>query len=356
MLYPVILAGGSGTRLWPWSRDNFPKQFLRVDDRKSLLQNCLHKVRNPQQFHSPYIVINHKHSELLKKINANIIIEPRAKGTAPAITLAALALYQQDKEAVMLAIPADIHIKNNKLFRSLVTKSEELALKRNKLILFGIQALYPETGYGYIKCGRKRSMNLFEITHFIEKPPLDMAKKYIAEGDLWNCGIFIFPTNLLLNEIKKHAPEIYHNCLESFAKAKIYAKDNKLTYYIDPTIFHKCPIDSIDYSVLEKSSNLEVLKSNIDWKDIGSWQAMYELGRKDADGNILRGEVIAIDCKNTHVINNNPGEIITLMGSKNLTVVKSGNATLIMPRKECQKVKQIVALLEKKNKHRYLNT
>ncbi len=336
MLYPVILAGGSGTRLWPWSRVNLPKQFLKVDGQKSLLQNCLDRVQYPQQFHLPYIVVNHKHIDLLKTTNANIIIEPYAKGTAPAITLAALAIQQQDKNAVMLVMPADVHLENNELFCSLLKECEFQALKYNKLVLLGSKAHYPETGYGYIKCGRKRWASLYEVANFIEKPSLVTAKKYIKAGYLWNCGIFVLPINLLLQEIKQHAPEIYHACNKAYIEAKI-----------DPLVFSKCPIDSIDYAVLEKSLNIAVINSDIGWHDIGSWQAMYELGHKNAEGNILKGEVIVIDCKNTHVINDNPRELISLVGCKNLTVVKSGNATIIFPRKDSQKVKEVVAWLKK---------
>jgi mannose-1-phosphate guanylyltransferase/mannose-6-phosphate isomerase len=340
MLYPVILAGGSGTRLWPWSRNDLPKQFLSIDGQKSLLQNCLDRVKDPQQFHVPYIVINHKHINLLKTqtANAHLLIEPQAKGTAPAITLAALTIHQQDKNAVLLVMPADIHIENNELFCSLLRKSEMLALKHNKLLLFGTQALYPETGYGYIKCG-KRISRFYEMDKFMEKPSLAAAKKYITAGYLWNSGIFIFPVNLLLTEIKKHAPEIYHACNKAYTNAKI-----------DPLAFNQCPVDSIDYAVLEKSLNIAVMKCNIGWHDIGSWQAMYNMECKNAEGNILKGEVIVLDCKNTHVINENPKELISLFGCKNLTVVKSGNATIILPRKDSQKVKEVVDWLKKYKK------
>ena len=226
----------------------------------------------------------------------------------------------------------------------------------NKLILFGTKALYPETGYGYIKYGGRIRANLYEVADFIEKPSLITARICIAEGDLWNCGIFIFPVKLLLFEIKKHAPEIYHACNKAYIKAKSHAQNDKRTYHIDPPAFSKCPADSIDYSVLEKSARIAVLKSNIVWNDIGSWRSMYEIGHKDADGNILEGEVIAIDCKNAHIINNNPSEIIALIGSKNLTVVKSGNATIVLPRTDSQKVRQVVELIKKRKKSIYLNT
>lgn len=351
MLYPVILSGGNGTRLWPWSNDKLPKQFIKLLNKKTLLQNTLQRVKDPKLFFPPLIVSNQKHLSLIdqQSSNASIIAEPIAKGTAPAIIMAALILKAIDKDALMLVMPSDVYIKRESAFSSLLKQAELTVRRHNMFILFGMNADYVESGYGYIKSSESvYSKGCFKIEKFIEKPPPKIAKALIAQDYLWNSGIFILPVSLYLEEMLKHAPEVILSCVYAYSKTKKYTRENNKIFEIDKS-FGNCPGGSIDQLLLEKTTKKAVIKCNVGWSDIGSWKALFALKNKDKKGNVFEGKNVAINCNNLHVINNNPKHLIALIGAKDLTVVNINNVTLILSREHSQKVKQLVAQLKKRN-------
>lgn len=340
MLQCVILSGGSGTRLWPLSRELFPKQLINFQGGdETLLQATLSRTKGLLGLAAPAIVCNENHRFLVAEqvrelgvAGAKVILEPCARNTAPAIALAALAA---DSDALLLVLPADHVIQDKAAFQAAVTGAVPIA-EQGALVTFGIVPSAPETGYGYIRCGEAMGL-AFHIDRFIEKPDRETAESFVkAGGYLWNSGMFLFRASRYLEELAKHAPLI----LES-ARAAISAAKSDLDFLrIDSAAFANCPSDSIDYAVMEKTDSAVVVPLNAGWSDVGSWSSLHEALERDSEGNALRGDVLSVDTKGSFVIAES--RLVATVGLKNHVVVETKDAVLVAPKDRVQDVKKLV--------------
>ena len=344
MIIPVILSGGVGSRLWPLSRALYPKQLLPLLGTKTMLQQTVGRIDNKQ----PIIVVCQEiHRFLVKEQleqidvdQAKIILEPEGRNTAPAIAVAAWQALQEDPQATILAMPADHLIMDNAGFLKKIELAQTLA-QRNLLVTFGIKPTYPETGYGYIKTGKLLSKGCFKVDKFVEKPDLNIAQQYLSHGDyFWNSGIFLFKAQVFLDELEKHHPEIYHYCKESYQSLAV---DN---VFIRPqkAAFVKCPDESIDYAVMEKTELAAIVPADIGWSDIGSWKSLWQASPKDQSNNVTHGDVITEQSHNCHIHAGH--RLVTTVGTQNLVIVETADAVLVADKTAVQNVKKIVDKLK----------
>jgi mannose-1-phosphate guanylyltransferase len=349
-LIPVVLCGGSGTRMWPLSRSNYPKQFLNImDEGKSTFQSTL--LRMPSQSEEPILVCNEQHrfilAEQVSKVSKqaqNIILEPECKNTAAAITLAALTASQNGEDPILLVTPADHLIRYEHAFHQTVQKGMKLA-EENKLVTLGVKPEHPETGYGYIQQGSEISSGCHQVNFFTEKPDYDTALDFIEQGNfLWNSGMFLFKASVILKEMAKYSPDIVDCC----ASALLSQQDESIFTRLDHDIFSRCPSDSIDYAVMEKTDGAVVVSMNTGWSDIGSWSSVWELMDKDLDGNGKQGDVICQKSHNNFVHSSN--RLVSLVGMDDVVVVETADAVLVAKKSEVQDIKGLVS--ELKDKHR----
>ncbi len=353
---PIILCGGTGSRLWPLSRESFPKQFLslNLNENKSLLQKTQERLKNIKNIESPIIICNEKHrfiaAEQMREINVSpkkILLEPFGRNTAPAITLSALLAMEDYSNPNLIVLSADHQIKNEKNFveaiKRGITYSED-----NKLVTFGVLPTCPHTGYGYIQ-GKdpfnKKEIKGIEIIKFIEKPSYEKACKLIKNKCYtWNSGIFLFKAKQILEEIEKYNPEILECC-----KKSINNKTSDLEFQrLDKNAFDKCPNISIDYAVMEKTRKGIVLPMDVGWSDIGNWQAVWENSKKDTNGNAIEGNVIVEDSKNCFFKTEN--RLVVGLGLENLIVVDTRDVLLVSRRDQAQKLKEVVKKLNSSGK------
>lgn len=342
---PVILSGGSGTRLWPVSRKTYPKQLLPLTGGKySMLQETVLRVKNLGE---PIVVANEDHrflvAQQLHQLNkkADIILEPAGKNTAPAIALAALAAIKKNPDAIMVVLPADHRIEKNTEFQRAL-KTAIAAAKKNWLVTFGIVPSHPETGYGYIKAASSKKTSACAILEFVEKPNLATAKRYLKSGKYyWNSGMFVFKASLYLQALQQHAPQILKHCTAAFDGAQ-----HDLDFIrVDKAAFMKSPEDSIDYAimekaVMEKTSKAMMVPLNAGWSDLGSWSSVWDVMKKDKNRNVIVGDVIAQDCRNSLFFAED--HLIAAIGVDDLVVVDTSDALLIARKDRVQEVKKIV--------------
>lgn len=344
-ILPVILSGGSGTRLWPLSREAYPKQFLPLVDADTMLQATWRRVA-PIAGARPIVVANHEHrfmvAEQLREAGvepAAVILEPIGRNTAPAIAIAALqAIADGSSDALLLVLPSDHVVTNDSAFHASVAEATAAATA-GKLVTFGIVPTGPETGYGYIKAFAGTGARAVES--FVEKPDLATAKDYVESGQFfWNSGMFLFKASRYLEEMKRLQPTMLSSCEKALANAQRDADFIRL----DPETFSACPSDSIDYAVMEKTSDATVVVLDAGWSDVGSWSALWEVSVKDKDGNAHYGDVIEIDCKNTYAYGS---RLIALVGLEDVVVVETDDAVLVGNRHRIQEVKEIVAQIKR---------
>ncbi|MEP3226015.1 MAG: mannose-1-phosphate guanylyltransferase/mannose-6-phosphate isomerase [Parasphingorhabdus sp.] len=350
LITPVILSGGSGTRLWPVSTDERPKQFLNLNGPLSMFQLTLERCLEPKLFNPPIIVGSTKHAALAEKqleetgiTAAAHILEPCARNTAPAIALAALAC--ENPQDLMLVMPSDHIIKNVSAFQKAVRQSLPLA-KARWLVTFGITPNKPETGYGYIQQGDNivGSVDSFAAKRFVEKPNMENAEKMLAEGGhYWNAGIFLFRADTFLSVLGEQAPEM----LEAAQKAMDGAHRDGTQVKPDEPSFASAPSDSIDYAVMEKAEKVAVTPVDPGWSDVGSWDSLYEISSADDQSNVVTGTVTMIESSNNLV--HADGMEISTYGIENLIIVASQNKVMVMPRSESQNVRKIVMEKNKDN-------
>ena len=351
----VVMAGGEGSRLWPVSRSSFPKQFINLVSGNSMLQDTILRVdENCRE--EPYIVCNDSTRflvvEELQNINlsnANIILEPVGRNTAPAIALAA-AHAMKDDDPVMLVLSADHVILDKSKFQIAVEIARQQALDGN-LVTFGIVPSHPETGYGYIKKSKGCDADkAFSVSAFVEKPNLEKAKDYISSGDyLWNSGMFMFRASRYLEELKKFEPKIHSICIEAVKQAT-----QDLDFIrISEEIFQDCPNTSIDYAVMEKTGAAVVVPLDAGWSDVGSWLSLYEVSVKDKSNNVITGDSICIDTKNTLIRGDE--RLIATIGVDDLVIVDTKDALLVAKKDQSQKVKEVTNKLKQKGRSEYFS-
>ncbi|MFN6942747.1 MAG: mannose-1-phosphate guanylyltransferase/mannose-6-phosphate isomerase, partial [Parvibaculum sp.] len=347
MIYPVILSGGVGSRLWPISRSLYPKQLLPlVSDLPMMLETAL-RVRDGTRFAAPIIVSNDEHRFIIAQQmrEAGIaplahILEPQGRNTAPAAAAAATFVQSHDPQGILLILPADHHISNAQAFLDAIAKGETLA-GAGHLVTFGVLPSGPETGYGYIKRGKViEGTGAFAVERFVEKPDFETAKSYLAEGGYdWNAGIFMFRADTILDEMRKHCPEIAARASEAVLKG---ARDLDFLR-LDAEAFGASPSNSIDYAVMEHAANVAVVPADMGWSDIGSWSALWEIGAKDESGNVISGDVLTADTKNSYIRAENG--LVATVGVENLIIVETGDVMLVASRDRVQEVKAIVERL-----------
>ena len=355
----VLLSGGSGTRLWPLSREAHPKQFLPLLGEQSLLQATWQRVRelpgvaasvdaDKSAVDKLIVIANEEHrflvAEQLRQVDAHpaaLILEPVGRNTAPAIAVAALRSMQDNRDPLLLVLPSDHVVRDEVAFRAAVQAALPVA-KRGALVTFGIVPTAAETGYGYIRAARGEASVALKIEQFVEKPGLATAQRYLAEGDYyWNSGMFLFRASRYLAELEQFAPKMLAQCRAALAGAKL----DRDFLRLDRAAFEGCPADSIDYAVMEKTADAVVLPIDVGWSDVGSWSALWQLAEQDGDGNAHRGDVIALDCTDTLAWGER--RLIALIGLRDLVVVDTDDALLIAHRDRVQDVKEIVARLKR---------
>jgi mannose-1-phosphate guanylyltransferase/mannose-6-phosphate isomerase len=340
---PIILAGGTGSRLWPLSRELYPKQLLRLTNHTSLLQTTLLRIHGLPDVLPPVIVVGEDHrfitqsqvEELESFEDFSILLEPVGKNTAPAICGAAEFCRQQGEDIVLLVLPADHVVMNTDKFEEVVLQAAELAAG-GAIVTFGIKPTGPETGYGYIEQGEEN-----RVVSFKEKPELAVAVEYLAKGNyFWNSGMFAFTVKTFTREMEKFAPEILSCMAESVEKG---TTDGRF-FRFDKSAMIKCPSDSIDYALMEKTSIAAVVAADLGWSDIGSWQALWNVLEKDGNGNVSKGDVLLEDTKNCLIKSEN--KLVATVGMEDTLVVETADAILVAPLSRSQDVKKVVNRLK----------
>lgn len=350
MFQPIIIAGGTGSRLWPLSRELYPKQFHQLYGDKTMLQATIERLQNLDCL-PPIVICNENHrfivAEQLRQIgqlNHNIILEPVGKNTAPAIALASFCVTQNGDNPNLLILPADHVILNTEAFEQSIQNALPY-LDDNKLVTFGIVPKTPETGYGYIQCGRKLQETGFIVNQFVEKPDQQTAQSYLDDGGyLWNSGMFSFKAQSYLNELKQYRQDIYDICRKATEQL-----DNDLDFIrIDAEIFKTCPEDSIDYAVMEKTADAVVVPMDAGWNDVGSWSSLWEVSDKDEQGNSKHGDVLCINSQNNFVFAETG--LVATVGIQDNIIVQTKDAVLVTNKENAQNVKLLVKQLQKDNR------
>ena len=358
---PVILSGGSGSRLWPLSRQHYPKQLLPLVGDQTLLQDTITRLKNlPNVSNTITVICNETHrflvAEQLREISVKadaLLLEPIGRNTAPALTLAAIANRESGCDDVLLVMPADHVIQNTKVFQQTLTEGSKLALK-DMFVTFGIVPTKAETGYGYIKQGKAIDGESFFIDHFVEKPDKVNAHKYLDSGDfLWNSGIFMMKSSIWLQQIGQHSPEILSACDKAYANGK----EDLDFYRIDYEAFSTCPSNSIDYAVAEKmvldsKTQFAVVRLEAGWSDVGSWAELWNIGDKDDNGNVIKGDVVTINSKNSIFYSQH--RLIAGVGLKDTVVVETEDAVLVSHCDRAQDVKKVAELFKSEYRKKHL--
>jgi mannose-1-phosphate guanylyltransferase/mannose-6-phosphate isomerase len=362
----VLLSGGSGTRLWPLSREAHPKQFLPLLGEQSLLQATWRRVRelpgvagsgaagDEPAADKLIVIANEEHrflvAEQLRQVDARpsaLILEPVGRNTAPAIAVAALRAMRAMRangDPLLLVLPSDHVVRDEAAFHAAVLAALPVA-ERGALVTFGIVPTAPETGYGYIRAQHGDASGALKIERFVEKPDLATAQQYLAEGGYyWNSGMFLFRASRYLDELGKFAPRMLAQCRAALAGATL----DRDFLRLDRAAFEACPADSIDYAVMEKTADAFVLPIDVGWSDVGSWSALWQLAEQDGDGNAHRGDVLALDCVDTLAWGER--RLIALIGLRDIMVVDTDDALLVAHRDRVQEVKDIVARLKREER------
>ena len=345
-LIPVLLCGGSGTRLWPLSRTHYPKQFIPLVGETSLLAQTLERVSGVSRGAAPLVVCNENHRfmtaavlEQCQQTASAILLEPEGRNTAPAIAVAALEALAIGDDPVLLVLAADHVITDVAAFERSVLLAESAAM-RDQLVTFGITPSRPETGYGYIRAGEMVGDGIFEVASFVEKPSLETATDYVESGEYyWNSGMFLFRARRYLDELEAVRPKMLVAARAAHAKA---VRDGVFVH-LDAEAFGNCPNESVDYAVMEEAKQTAMVTLNAGWSDIGSWSALHEATALDEQGNAVRGDVMLMDTENSYVYADQG--LVTTVGIKGLVVVSTPDALLVASRDRVQDVRKLVQRL-----------
>jgi len=355
MFIPVILAGGSGSRLWPLSRYQHPKQFLSLDGRQqgTMLQRTLSRL-DGLEHGDPLVVTNEQYRfvvaeqlQLKRHVSRRVILEPLARNTAPAIALAAFEASRNGADPVLLVLAADHFIEDEAAFREIVKLGARHA-EEGRLVTFGIRPSHAETGFGYIHCGDPVLPGGFTIRGFREKPAPDIAEQYVRDGSyLWNSGMFMFRTSVFIDELRRLRPNIYQACQESWRQAE----EDAYFVHVAAEAFAHCYDESVDYAVMEHTQLGVVLPLDAGWNDLGSWAAIWGISPRDAQGNSIQGDAMIADVRNTLVRSQH--RLVAAVGVEDLIIVETKDAVLVAHRDKCQEVKQIVQRLRAESREEY---
>ncbi|WP_039046407.1 mannose-1-phosphate guanylyltransferase/mannose-6-phosphate isomerase [Plesiomonas shigelloides] len=354
MIIPVIMAGGSGSRLWPLSRSAFPKQFLTLDtgSQYTMLQSTIERLKGLPVGES-IIISNEEHrfivAEQIRRYGkkSRIILEPAGRNTAPAIALAAFLAIEKGDDPIMLVLAADHFVRNKTAFQTAIIQACQQA-EIGKLATFGIVPTSPEIGYGYIHRGAEITSGTYEINAFVEKPKLSIAQQYLDCGEyFWNSGCFMFKASVYLNELKIYSPDIYRQC--ELAIQGVSSDHDFIRVGVDE--FLKCPDDSVDYAVMEHTKHGVVVSMDAGWSDVGSWSALWEVSDKDANGNVCQGDAILSDTSDCYIYA--PNKLVAAVGLKDIVVVDTKDAVLVADKNQVQEVKRIVEYLKAESRAEY---
>ncbi|MGR0185213.1 mannose-1-phosphate guanylyltransferase/mannose-6-phosphate isomerase [Azospirillum aestuarii] len=349
-IHPVILSGGAGVRLWPMSREQYPKQFLPLCSERSMLQDTAGRVSDAARFADPLIVCNQEHrfviAEQMRQAGrgaARIVLEPVGRNTAPAAAIAALIVAEQDPDGQILLLPADHAIQDQGAFLQAIATASAAA-SAGLLTTFGIVPTAPETGYGYIRRGEAAEGHdgAFRVAAFVEKPPREQAERYLAEKDFfWNSGMFLLPVRQYLAELERWAPAVLEACRAALARGR-----SDLDFFrLDEEAFAASPNISIDYAVMERTEAAAVVPCSIGWTDVGAWSALWEIGEKDQGGNVCHGDAVAWDSRGCYV-RSEDGALVALLGMEDTVVVATEDAILVAAKDRAQDIKPLVEHLK----------
>lgn len=355
LITPVVLSGGSGSRLWPLSRAGYPKQFIALGGEQTMIQQTVARVTG-ERFAAPLVICNEDHrfivAEQLRQLGGpepKIVLEPAGRNTAPAVAIAALDLLAEKADALMLVLPSDHVIEESDRFLAAVDKAAEAA-RAGYFLAFGITPDRPETGYGYIKAADPLAGHdgVARIERFVEKPDRETARQFLADGSyLWNSGIFVFSAAAYIEELSRTNPAMVEACRKALAGSR-----QDLTFTrLDADAFLASPSDSIDYAVMEKTATAAVIPISFPWSDLGAWSALWDIGDKDAAGNVTRGDVLLHGTANSYVRSEDP--LVTVIGLDDVVVVATDDAVLVAEKGRVQEVKDVVARLKKSEREEH---
>jgi len=355
MLLPIVLAGGSGSRLWPLSRQLNPKQFLPLAGSYTLLQDTINRLEGLAH-EQPWLICNEEHrflaAEQLRQLgleSSRIFLEPQGRNTAPAIAIAALQVLAEGEDRLLLVLPADHVIRDKQTFHAAIKKAISLA-HTGKLVAFGVIPDSAETGYGYIQRGMELGQDGFVINCFAEKPNQETAQYYVDSNEyLWNSGMYLFKASRYLEELRRFHPamvEICQNALQNSQQDADFIR-------VSPNIFISCPSDSIDYAVMEKTDCAAVVPLNAGWSDVGSWSALWDISEKNAEGNVLQGDAVTEGISNTLVRAEH--RLVAVVGVENLIIVETKDAVLVVHKDHVQDVRKVVEKIKTDGRHEHIS-
>jgi len=348
-IFVVIMAGGVGSRFWPRSRKSKPKQLLNIFGENSMIRETYRRISKTIPDENVFVITNKVQAELIASDlpeipKENIIAEPIGKNTAPCVAVSAKTIYNRSKDSVLVTLPADHLIKNEKEFNDLLKESARFAYEEKALVTFGITPTRPETGYGYINFENSDSDKIYKVKQFVEKPDLKTAQEYLKSGRyLWNSGMFIWRSDIILEEVKKYLPATYSLVSQ--------LNDSNYSSMIEE-IYPKFESVSVDYGIMEKSERVYTMEGDIGWSDVGSWESVYELSDKDKNGNTLVGDVMTLNSKNTYIYSE--GKFTAALGIEDMVVINLEDSLLVCKRSEAQNVKKIVEYLAEIDKKELL--
>ncbi|MDA3837840.1 MAG: mannose-1-phosphate guanylyltransferase [Candidatus Delongbacteria bacterium] len=349
-MYALIMAGGVGARFWPKSRLRTPKHLLKIINDKTMLENTVNRLNSIVKRDDCYIITNKEqkdnvYANVENFKEDNIIAEPFGRNTAAAIGYGAVKLMLQDENAIMVVLPADHYIKNTDEFSKVINNAVEYCkVNQECLITIGIEPSHPETGYGYLQVGKETDSGAYAVKSFAEKPNFETAVRFLESGDFfWNSGMFIWKAETILNEIKKHIPDLY----ESLMNLKQAIIDNDSDDVIE-RIYSEMKSISIDYGVMEKAEKVKVFIGDFGWSDVGSWFEIYRMKDKDKNENVVDAKFVSIDTNGCYVVSDNKNKLITTIGLKDMAVIDTEDSLLIAPLSRSQDVKELVEKLKAK--------